>query len=43
MKIFWTNILEHVNKTSKKLQSVDIYLITVVELYQSLIHCIESL
>jgi len=43
MTIFWTNILERVNKTSKKLQSVDIDLITVVELYQSLIHYIESL
>lgn len=43
MTIFWTNILERVNKTSKKLQSVDIDLITVVELYKFLIHYIESL
>lgn len=43
MTIFWTNILDRVNKTSKKLQSIDIDLITVVELYQSLIHYVESL
>lgn len=43
MTIFWTNILDRVNKTSKKLQSVDIDLITVVELYESLIHYVESL
>jgi len=38
-----TNILDPINKTSKKLQYVDIDLITVVELYKLLIHYVESL
>lgn len=43
MTVFWTDILERLNKTNKKLQSVNIDLITVVDLYQSLIHYVESL
>lgn len=40
--VFWGDILEISNKTSKKLQSVSIDLITVVQLYDSITHCVKS-
>lgn len=40
--VFWTNVLERIYKISKKLQFVNIDLITTVELHQSLIHFVES-
>jgi hypothetical protein len=36
--IFWSDILERFNMTSKKLQFINIDIFTVVELYESLIH-----
>jgi hypothetical protein len=36
--IFWSDILERFNMTSKKLQPINIDIFTVVELYESLIH-----
>lgn len=43
MIIFWGNILDRFNSTSKKLQSVEIDLSIVVELYESLINYITEL
>lgn len=40
--VFWGDILEMLNKTSKTLQSVSTDLITVVQLYDSVIHYIQS-
>jgi len=42
MAIFWGDILEMLNKTNKTLQSVSKDLITVVQLYDSVIHYIKS-
>jgi len=42
MAVFWGNVLEILNKTSKKLQSVSIDLITVVQLYNSIIYYVKS-
>ncbi|KAF0710286.1 zinc finger MYM-type protein 1-like, partial [Aphis craccivora] len=42
MAVFWSDILEILNKTSKKLQSVSIDLITVVQLYDSIIYYVKS-
>lgn len=43
MAEFWTNVLYTFNKTSKLLQSVQIDLSTVVELYNSLVVYVKSL
>lgn len=42
MAVFWGDILEMLNKTSKTLQSVSTDLNTVVQLYDSVIHYIHS-
>ncbi|KAL4710117.1 hypothetical protein ACJJTC_016519 [Scirpophaga incertulas] len=42
MTVFWSFILVHMNKTNKKLQSVDIDICTVVQLYDSIIHLIST-
>ncbi|XP_050064958.1 zinc finger MYM-type protein 1-like [Aphis gossypii] len=42
MAVFWGDILEVLNKTSKTLQSVSTDLITVVQLYDSVIHYMQS-
>jgi len=42
MAVFWGDVLEILNKTSKKLQSVSIDLITVVQLYDSIIYYVKS-
>lgn len=42
MAVFWGDILEMLNKTSKTLQSVSTDLITVVQPYDSVIHYIQS-
>lgn len=41
--IFWSDILERFNMTSKKLQSINIDIFTVVELYESLIHYLKAI
>jgi len=42
MAVFWSDVLEILNKISKKLQSVSIDLITVVQLYDSIIYYVKS-
>ncbi|XP_023311929.1 zinc finger MYM-type protein 1-like [Anoplophora glabripennis] len=42
MTVFWSFILVHMNKSNKKLQSVDIDICTVVQLYDSIIHIIST-
>uniref|UniRef100_V5GSK2 Uncharacterized protein n=1 Tax=Anoplophora glabripennis TaxID=217634 RepID=V5GSK2_ANOGL len=42
MTVFWSFILVHMNKSNKKLQSVDINICTVVQLYDSIIHIIST-
>lgn len=43
MSIFWGDLLQRFNVVSKMLQSIDIDLNVVVELYESLIHYISDL
>ncbi|KAL4090277.1 hypothetical protein QTP88_025149 [Uroleucon formosanum] len=43
MSIFWGDLLERFNAVSKKLQSIDIDLYLVVQLYESLIQYISNL
>jgi hypothetical protein len=43
MSIFWGDLLGRFNAVSKKLQSIDINLYLVVELYESLIQYISNL
>lgn len=40
---FWSDILERLNIVSKKLQSINMNIFTVVELYESLIHFIKAI
>lgn len=41
--VFWSDILERFTITSKKLQSINIDIFTVVELYESLIHYLKAI
>lgn len=43
MSIFWEDILEHLNMWSKILQSLQIYSVMVIEIYQSLTTYVNSI